>query len=570
MAENIWSEQKQCHLIDSMFRNIHVPALVFTVDVDQEGNETRTCVDGKQRLMALCNFMNGHIPYVDPTTHEKLWYKTDEEEPHRKLLAEKFQRRFAIKQLPCVEYQDICAADEIMMFERLQSGTSISYAEKLQLTTSPRATLVRELVQEYMTATNWLADNCSNWDAARGGPFKCVAQMLYHIETYPAPDRIVTSFELERWLRADQHPSPTFHAYVTETFRNLRNLGAHDMLRARLVSQKWSLAELVVVVLAVAVFGRRMHLEDVVDVVRDMRQRGVGKEGAQIGTMLQVIKNVDTRVSDVHAGLEEMAPVRAAHTTRVTSRPRRGLGGSAPRRIIPPDCLIPSAGHTVVPATLTVPPEGNALDDVHQDSHAGGTQPRQDLAPLSLVVPCAPSLSEAPSAREASPQLRWSPDTVPSTLTDLLPHAVAQEQTVCLAVQEASTRFNSSLMAMIKGTLGDTGPPRWANGDYEGQLGFVMAPPSLSDATIERTVCIELVKPGPNQELQVAVPTEYLALLKPKQKSKAIALSGQHKGTLLTVLEQSDDGRWICRSSSGESLMLPEEHLGLCLDRQVQ
>ncbi|KZT18747.1 hypothetical protein NEOLEDRAFT_1173436 [Neolentinus lepideus HHB14362 ss-1] len=374
MTDNIWSEQKQCNMIDSIFRNIHVPAFVFAVNVDEDGSERKTCIDGKQRLTALYNFMNGLIPYIDPVTHEKLWYKLDHEEPHRKLLPESLQRRFANKQLQCVEYQDISVADERMIFERLQMGMSVSYAEKLQMISSARATLVREILQDHFAHTDWISASCSSWDDRRGGNFRCVAQMLYHIEKYPAPDRMVTSFELERWLTADHSPLANFRVRITETFTVLQKLGNYDKLKTCFASQKLTLAELVMVVLVVAVFRRRMHVEDIVDVVCDMRQRSQSRDGTQTTAMLNFIKNVNIRVSDIHtgpAGLAYDPSLLKACLSTVRSPADEGAkaGICDTGHIIPYDDFVQPTGFTAMAGMSPVPTDKNLPDESPRGSH---------------------------------------------------------------------------------------------------------------------------------------------------------------------------------------------------------
>lgn len=44
----VWPEVKQIGLIDSIFRNFYIPPIVFAVQQDDEGEEVRICVDGKQ------------------------------------------------------------------------------------------------------------------------------------------------------------------------------------------------------------------------------------------------------------------------------------------------------------------------------------------------------------------------------------------------------------------------------------------------------------------------------------------------------------------------------------------
>lgn len=50
-AEVVWSDEKQAQLIESIFRNYTIPQIVFAVQRDEDGDESRICVDGKQVYM---------------------------------------------------------------------------------------------------------------------------------------------------------------------------------------------------------------------------------------------------------------------------------------------------------------------------------------------------------------------------------------------------------------------------------------------------------------------------------------------------------------------------------------
>ena len=66
----VWTETKQVGLIDSLFRNFYIPPVIFgtvttspssaqglnshpAVKTHDDGSETRTCIDGKQRLTSI-------------------------------------------------------------------------------------------------------------------------------------------------------------------------------------------------------------------------------------------------------------------------------------------------------------------------------------------------------------------------------------------------------------------------------------------------------------------------------------------------------------------------------------
>ena len=49
----VWPEAKQIGIIDSVFRNFYIPPVIFAVNSFEDGSETRTCIDGKQRLTSI-------------------------------------------------------------------------------------------------------------------------------------------------------------------------------------------------------------------------------------------------------------------------------------------------------------------------------------------------------------------------------------------------------------------------------------------------------------------------------------------------------------------------------------
>jgi uncharacterized protein with ParB-like and HNH nuclease domain len=48
-------------IIDSLFHNFYIPPVIFAVMQDEDGEEVRVCVDGKQRLTSIVKFLDGHV-----------------------------------------------------------------------------------------------------------------------------------------------------------------------------------------------------------------------------------------------------------------------------------------------------------------------------------------------------------------------------------------------------------------------------------------------------------------------------------------------------------------------------
>jgi hypothetical protein len=70
VTDVVWPETKQIGVIDSIFRNFYIPPVIFgtsilcmvperaftqkiAVNQFEDGSETKTCIDGKQRLTSI-------------------------------------------------------------------------------------------------------------------------------------------------------------------------------------------------------------------------------------------------------------------------------------------------------------------------------------------------------------------------------------------------------------------------------------------------------------------------------------------------------------------------------------
>ena len=73
-SDVVWPDQKQTGLIDSILRNFYIPPVIFgmwkeilvfpegplmstsAVTMTEDGEEKRTCIDGKQRLTSIMRY----------------------------------------------------------------------------------------------------------------------------------------------------------------------------------------------------------------------------------------------------------------------------------------------------------------------------------------------------------------------------------------------------------------------------------------------------------------------------------------------------------------------------------
>ncbi|KAI0367878.1 hypothetical protein BV20DRAFT_530564 [Pilatotrama ljubarskyi] len=192
----VWTETKQVGLIDSLLRNFYIPPVIFAVKRQDDGTETRTCIDGNE-------------------TNKKYWYQ--EYAPEKRVLLPKSLRQaFANKQIVCVEYDDLTDDQEREIFQRVQLGVALTAAERMQAIPGPWPALIRE-VQSIVLGDEGFGEDL-DWGHDRGRDFQCLATIIHLIDTHPS-----TVFpggaRLEKWLSSFTPVPVKTREAVMETFR---------------------------------------------------------------------------------------------------------------------------------------------------------------------------------------------------------------------------------------------------------------------------------------------------------------------------------------------------------------
>ena len=124
----VWARPAMSHLIDSMFKGYYVPPVIFNLQVldDSDGLRRirRTCVDGKQRLTSIREFLRGNIPCrIDNKLFHFCNNVAKEGRGRRKLvLSEEQKETFLNLNVLCAEYINLSQSQEIELFQRVQLG----------------------------------------------------------------------------------------------------------------------------------------------------------------------------------------------------------------------------------------------------------------------------------------------------------------------------------------------------------------------------------------------------------------------------------------------------------------
>jgi len=127
----VWDSPKQSLFINSIMKGIVPSPLIF---VSNEDNGIRTVIDGKQRITSIVRFKRNEIPvHMDSET---LYYDTipldSSIRKDARILNDRERNRFNNTNLNCVTYQDISYEDQLLIFNRIQHGVSISSADLLK------------------------------------------------------------------------------------------------------------------------------------------------------------------------------------------------------------------------------------------------------------------------------------------------------------------------------------------------------------------------------------------------------------------------------------------------------
>ncbi|KAF7294810.1 hypothetical protein MIND_01018700 [Mycena indigotica] len=265
--EVVWSETKQIKIIDSIFRNYYVPPVIFAVSAIEDGTETRTCIDGKQRLTSIHRFMQGLIPHRDSHTNEKYWYTDNPENQTRskKMLPEKYKRLFDNKAVVCVEYSDLKEEDEREIFTRVQLGVALTPAEKLKVVSTPRANFVREIQEAYLNNDESpLSGGQLAWNRSRGSDFRCLAQMLQSIDGNFKQSSFST---LEKWISEPTPLEKSFTTAIENTFAVYEAVSVQED-----VLQKIAPIEFIAVGLLLYKFRGSLTVSGLAKAIKSMRQ----------------------------------------------------------------------------------------------------------------------------------------------------------------------------------------------------------------------------------------------------------------------------------------------------------
>lgn len=118
--EEVWPESKKQMLVDSILRGWHLPKFYFKKSPDG----SYECVDGQQRLNAIFDFYDDKFELAEAAAQTFGGAKYSD-------LADDVSDRFDDFEVEIEEIEDASDDDLEELFRRLQLGTPLNTAEKL-------------------------------------------------------------------------------------------------------------------------------------------------------------------------------------------------------------------------------------------------------------------------------------------------------------------------------------------------------------------------------------------------------------------------------------------------------
>ncbi|KAJ6566815.1 hypothetical protein B0H19DRAFT_1258000 [Mycena capillaripes] len=383
----VWPESKQIGIIESMLLNYPIPQVIFAVNMNDDGTETRTCIDGKQRLTSIYRylFLRSCLD-IHSKTRVKWWYCDNSSHPAGKsknILPEKFRAQFARKQLQCIEHQDVTNAVERDIFQRVQRGVALTPAEKLKAIATPRAQFVRKLIAEHLdNDASSLSSTSLPFDRARGSDFRCLTQATQCIAT----NKVSSVPAMEKWL-ADITPlAPAFVADIESTYRVFGTLVRDQQHTAVFV--KITPIEFITVGILVHHYKAHLSLGALGKAVQAMRV-DVRAQHDEIRNNLKVYKTMKVFIDAYEGPPLARGEVCAEDAVREGDPVRAGTKRKA---LHAPDQDDGAAG------------DSDADDD---NAHTRPTAPRKRTKPSTVPVAVVPP--PASTSRASAPRKRPSP-----------------------------------------------------------------------------------------------------------------------------------------------------------------
>lgn len=124
----VWHQQQQSMFINSICHEIIPTNLIFNM----EPNGSFVCIDGKQRISSIVNFIKNQIPLRLENDPLQIYYSEipdNEDETCYRIMTSEERKKFDNVNIPVVTYDELTYEDQVDIFNRIQNGTALKHGE---------------------------------------------------------------------------------------------------------------------------------------------------------------------------------------------------------------------------------------------------------------------------------------------------------------------------------------------------------------------------------------------------------------------------------------------------------
>jgi hypothetical protein len=183
----IWSTQKKIMLIDSLMKNYPINPIYFNVSDD----EIMICMDGKQRLIAIRQFIGNCFPWMDENGN-KLFFDNNDKDSDCGILTPEQRRRFEGITITTYNFNNLSQIDQLDIFRRIQEGVPLTLGEKMKGINSEQEKALSGMMKDFKTKMN------NFFDEARDKHREIYIKLLYIVSEKKATN--LTSLQMNKFL----------------------------------------------------------------------------------------------------------------------------------------------------------------------------------------------------------------------------------------------------------------------------------------------------------------------------------------------------------------------------------
>lgn len=124
----VWEDERKINFIDTIMKNWASQVIIFNNDTK---NNLLIVLDGKQRCTSLIEFYENKIYWRDSNNIHVYYNKIPKNKTNVRKLTNEEKSIFNRRQIQTIEYHDLTYDIQTEMFQRIQKGVTIRYADLL-------------------------------------------------------------------------------------------------------------------------------------------------------------------------------------------------------------------------------------------------------------------------------------------------------------------------------------------------------------------------------------------------------------------------------------------------------